>query len=309
MKEIAGILALCGIMVSSATFSQNLCDSVLYGGKWYHGIQIGNQCWMRENLDIGTMVTSTSDVAPHSNASDNGVIEKYCYDNNPAYCDQYGGLYDWSEMMQYSSIEGVQGICPSGWHVPTDAEWTILQSNYPQATAGTELKAGGSSGFNALSGGFRYSTGAFTNMGTSYAYWTSTMNAGSQYKAYFRYMSANYDSVSRVNDLIAYGFSVRCLRDQTTGMDYNEGGHSLSVYPVPSDGVFNIMLENPGDDFNSIFIEITDLMGRTVLSEKREGVNGTFQEQADLSGAPGGIYLLKIMINEKEYLSKKIVIR
>ena len=58
---------------------------------------------------------------------DNEVIEKYCYDNNPSNCDIYGGLYQWNETMQYTITQGVQGICPPGWHIPTDDEWKILE--------------------------------------------------------------------------------------------------------------------------------------------------------------------------------------
>ena len=58
--------------------------------------------------------------------TNNGIIEKYCYDNDPVNCATYGGLYQWDEMMQYTTQQGTQGICPAGWHLPTDAEWTIL---------------------------------------------------------------------------------------------------------------------------------------------------------------------------------------
>ncbi len=67
--------------------------------------------------------------------TDNGVIEKYCYDNDSANCDEYGGLYHWNEMMYYTTIQGVRGICPGGWHLPTNDEWKILEgtvdSQYP----------------------------------------------------------------------------------------------------------------------------------------------------------------------------------
>jgi len=58
--------------------------------------------------------------------SNNWLIEKYCYDNNSDNCDEYGGLYQWNEMMEYTTTPGVQGICPTGWHLPTINEWTLL---------------------------------------------------------------------------------------------------------------------------------------------------------------------------------------
>jgi len=89
-------------------------SKVNYGGKAYNTVLIGDQCWLKENLDIGTMITSSP--------SNNGIIEKYCYGNIESNCDIYGGLYQWDEAMQYATIEGAKGICPDGWYIPTLAE-------------------------------------------------------------------------------------------------------------------------------------------------------------------------------------------
>ena len=58
--------------------------------------------------------------------TDNGIPEKYCYDDIPDNCDKYGGLYQWDEMLQFSTKNG-QGICPDGWHISKDEEWKILE--------------------------------------------------------------------------------------------------------------------------------------------------------------------------------------
>ncbi len=63
-------------------------------GNVYNTVQIGNQCWMKENLKVGTRINGSQ------NMSDNGFVEKYCYNNDPANCDVYGGLYQWDEMVQ-----------------------------------------------------------------------------------------------------------------------------------------------------------------------------------------------------------------
>lgn len=87
-------------------------------GNYYGTVRIGNKCWMKENL----RVTRNS----------NGVsIARTCYDNSSANCRIYGGLYSWETIMDGASSSstnpsGVQGICPSGWHVPSDAEWAEL---------------------------------------------------------------------------------------------------------------------------------------------------------------------------------------
>ncbi len=89
--------------------------TVTYEGQIYNTVQIGSQCWFRENLNVGIRVNGGS------YQTNNGQIEKVCYYHEPGYCEIYGGLYCWEEMMQYSTLEGSQGICPTGWHIPTAA--------------------------------------------------------------------------------------------------------------------------------------------------------------------------------------------
>ena len=91
------------------------------GGVSYITVEIGNQVWMAENLNIGTLIDSSL------NQSDNNLIETYYYHNDSILGTLYGGLYQWDEMMQYESSEGIQGICPQGWHIPTDDQWKILE--------------------------------------------------------------------------------------------------------------------------------------------------------------------------------------
>jgi uncharacterized protein (TIGR02145 family) len=87
-------------------------------GNVYNTVLIGDQCWMAENLN------TTRDAAGNN-------ITRYCYNNDSERCEQYGGLYTWHTLMNGQSSSngnpsGVQGICPAGWHVPSDAEWTQL---------------------------------------------------------------------------------------------------------------------------------------------------------------------------------------
>jgi len=168
--------------------------------------------------------------------TDNGVIEKYCYDNDTNNCNTYGGLYQWDEMMQYTTQQGAQGICPDGWHVPSDEEWKILEgavdSQYPVGDpewdqhgfrgydAGTNLKttSGWSYGngtdlygFAALPGGYRYGNGFFYGIG-SYGYWWSFTEYSSSY-AWYRTLRYYYDGVRRSSNYKTSGFSLRCLKD------------------------------------------------------------------------------------------------
>jgi uncharacterized protein (TIGR02145 family) len=191
--------------------------TITYGSQVYNTIQFGSQCWMKENLNIGSMTNGSSD------QSNNGTIEKYCYDNNLNNCNTYGGLYQWDEMMQYSTTEGVQGICPPGWHIPTDAEWCILEQEIDSGVicestswrgldAGMKMKTGGSSGFDALMGGMRQTYGTyFTAVTFSGYFWTST--EFNSFESYFRRFNTSYHTVERNDRSKSEGRSVRCVKD------------------------------------------------------------------------------------------------
>lgn len=215
-----------------------VCGQDIYDsrdGQTYGTVLIGSQCWMSENLNIGTKINSSG---PGYLQTDNGVIEKYCYDNATNFCDVYGGLYEWGEMMQYATTEGVQGICPAGWHIPTDDEWKILEGtvdsqygvgdpewdgqNWRGFDAGNNLKSTsgwGSSGngtdlygFSALPAGHRKGNpGDFQFLGGATDLWTSTEFDGST--ALLRSLWGSMDEVDRPSQSKSYGYSVRCLKD------------------------------------------------------------------------------------------------
>jgi uncharacterized protein (TIGR02145 family) len=191
-------------------------------GNSYNTVQIGDQCWMKENLKVGTIVSGDQ--------TNNGIIEKDCYENDPANCDVYGGLYQWDEMMQYSIIPGIKGICMSGWHLPTDEEWTTLSTYLGgENVAGGKMKTTGtieegtglwyspntgatnSSGFTGLPGGLRFTDGLFGYLSYSGNWWSSTQYDASN--AWNRYLTYSIANVVRYNYNKAHGFSVRCLKD------------------------------------------------------------------------------------------------
>jgi uncharacterized protein (TIGR02145 family) len=220
-----------GTCTFSVTVASSPCGVPLsYGGQNYNTVQIGTQCWMADNLNIGVMIDGSS------NQTNNSTIEKYCYDNNSVNCITYGGLYQWEEMMQYSTDPGAKGICPGGWHLPTDAEWMTLEEEVESTTgidwnstgwrgtdAGGNLKETGtshwqspntgatnSSGFEALSGGSRFPDETFNNLTSRANYWSSSENGSDAWGHNLGYENAqmhrNYYNKT-------YGFSVRCLRD------------------------------------------------------------------------------------------------
>lgn len=200
-------------------------------GNTYQTIVIGNQEWMAENLNIGTMINGVND------QTDNGVIEKYCYDDDPANCEIYGGLYQWNEMMQYTTIESTQGVCPVGWHLPSDEDFKELEMflgmtqseadafNWRGTNQGSKL-AGNfelwydgpleydsefqTSGFFALPGGLRaYNSGYFQNTSAT-GFWTSK---GVGEYAINRVIGYDLTQVYRIYYLLDYGCSVRCVKD------------------------------------------------------------------------------------------------
>jgi len=208
--------------------------TVTYEGQVYNTIQIFSQCWLKENLNVGTMIPGTQEM------SNNSIIEKYCYNNNINNCTTYGGLYQWDEMMQYTTTQGVQGICPLGWHIPTDEEWKVLEgavdSQYGigdtewdigwesrgfdaglnlRSTSGWSFNGNGTDlfGFSGLPGGYRSLSGYFLySIGDNGYWWTSTENLSSN--VWFRDLSYDSPEVNRgYYGYKASGFSVRCLRD------------------------------------------------------------------------------------------------
>jgi uncharacterized protein (TIGR02145 family) len=209
--------------------------SVTYGGQTYNTVQIGDQCWMKENLNIGNMVNSVNTDASHSECHNNGVIEKYCYQNNPAMCSTYGGLYTWDEMMQYSHNAGSQGICPSGWHIQTDQEWCTLNlyldgsvdcntTDVTGTTVGNKLKESGTahwytpnagatneSGFTALAAGYRDPDGYFNLMPAAAFFWESYEYSTTQ--GVYRFLGYDGGYIGRLNYDVNTGMSVRCLKN------------------------------------------------------------------------------------------------
>ena len=204
---------------------------VNYEGQAYNTVLIGNQCWLKENLNVGTLIGGNIEM------SDNGAIEKYCYENNPINCDTYGGLYQWDEMMEYSNIQGTQGICPPGWHIPTDDELKILEgtvdSQFPVGDpawnhlfdrghdAGLNLKStsgwySGGCGFDLycftfLPSGSRHYNGFFVYLVSHGGIWTS-----SEYNtenAWRRSLNYEDDGVIRYFADKNFGHSIRCLKD------------------------------------------------------------------------------------------------
>ncbi|MFM2392796.1 MAG: hypothetical protein RLZZ546_778 [Bacteroidota bacterium] len=198
--------------------------TVTYGGQTYNTILMPDgRWWMAENLNIGTMINGTT------NMTNNGTIEKYCYNNNAANCATYGGLYQWNEMMQYVTTEGAQGICPTGWHVPSEAEWDLLVNSLPSppnTDQGSRLSSNetlwtdgeldqnqnfGTSGFSSIPGGLVAYPGIYGFIYDESYYWTSNGEGNLAVNRAIFYDAPNGPFSG--SGLKTNGGSVRCIQD------------------------------------------------------------------------------------------------
>jgi len=191
-----------------------------YDGNYYNTIKIGNQIWMAENLKVthypdGTVIPLVTNTTTWENLGVND--DAYCYyENSTDSAAKYGALY---------TYVAATNACPTGWHLPTDVEWTDLKNYiniFHSGNEGTALKStsGWNSsgngtddyGFTALPGGYRDgSNGVFNDVGNN-GYWWSSTSVGFN-DAYYRYLMYNQPLVYRISGDRSYGFSVRCVKD------------------------------------------------------------------------------------------------
>jgi uncharacterized protein (TIGR02145 family) len=216
----------------------------------------GTQVWMAANLNVGTQIPASTT---------QGLGDKWCYNDNAANCTTYGGLYQWTTVVQISNTflstlygtqpwmtcdpcgsSGRQGICPAGYHVPTDLEWSRYEycienniaptgstplSTFQTTTGwrgsttagvgpGDKMKVTSSntpswdgtntSGFSALPAGSAFS-GSFGHLGAGAYFWSATENSSTL--AWGRILYTGNAPSGRVNYVKTNGFSVRCLKN------------------------------------------------------------------------------------------------
>ncbi len=208
------------------TFKTLLLMDILFvtdiDGNIYHKVTIGTQTWLVENLKT----TKYRNGDPIENVIENAAWSKlvtgaYCWFNNDAatYKETYGALYNWY------AVNDSRNIAPTGWHVPTDAEWaTLITFLGGESVAGGKLKESGtthwtspnsatnSTGFTALPGGPRYDyDGSFGFVGPNGYWWSST--AGDATLAWYRNIYYYNTTVLHNTDGKKSGYSVRCIKD------------------------------------------------------------------------------------------------
>jgi uncharacterized protein (TIGR02145 family) len=196
-------------------------EAVDYEGHLYPSVQIFEQCWLKEDLRVGTTIHGDSSM------KDNGIIERYCYANDEKHCDVYGGLYQWDELMQYTTTEATQGICPLGWHVASNGEFETMQdSSMAHGYLADGLKESGTShwlspslssnfvGFTALPAGYKQSiNGVFKMIQEGCDYYTSTSYEPNPEMVYYHSMYYASSWMGTGGVWKTHGDSVRCVKD------------------------------------------------------------------------------------------------
>jgi len=219
-SSVASSSSSAAVSSSSVEYVGGSCNASDYGR-----VEIGGQVWMAKNW--GCYAAGSK-----------------CYNNDPANCNKYGRLYYWATAMKLSDncytstcssqiTTKHQGICPSGWHIPSDADWNVLvkfvnpscSDNTTCAGAGTKLKARESwnsysgvpsgtddFGFAALPGGGGTSGSYFDGVGNGGYWWSASENNANF--AYYRRMGNYGEDVDRYGSYKGYSLSVRCVEDE-----------------------------------------------------------------------------------------------
>jgi uncharacterized protein (TIGR02145 family) len=342
MKKI--IVLAVGLMVF--TFKTQAQATVTdFDENVYTTVEIGTQIWMAENLKVthyadGTIIPYITDNSQWGSLGDNETDDAFCYYENDANGEAtaFGALYSWAAAMGDNAVSsnavpsGVQGVCPDGWHLPSNAEWTILQDyliangyNFDGSTSGNEIAkslaatsgwtanttagnpgndqtSNNSTGFTAFAGGTRSnaSTGIFTGIESKGIWWSSTEYATDNSMSYRSLIQYNYDNFMLYFNPKSNGFSVRCLSNSSVsiGNKKMDEGNRHPLYPNPASNMFYI----DNTDSKSIVVQICNILGECVLQTE---LNNT-KNGIDVNALPNGIYIVKLKGDNWQEQSKFI---
>lgn len=272
-------------------------------GNVYNTVTIDNQIWMKENLKTTRYNDGTA--IPFVNSASIVHTPAYFWYNNDeaAYKAIYGALYNGGAVVSYR-----YKLCPVGWHVPSDEEWTKLSSYLRgDSIAGKKLKEVGTvhwaipndatneSGFTALPGGHRTYTGDFSDVGKKAYFWSSS--GGS--RAFIRELHNDASEMFRITSADwESGFCVRCLADTlASSVTDIKDSEEISIFPNPANSV--VYIKNIKS--LNLLVSVLDLQGKELLSKQIDS-----DSSIDISNLNKGIYIFKC-INEKMVLTHKII--
>ncbi|HZK24421.1 MAG TPA: FISUMP domain-containing protein, partial [Oscillospiraceae bacterium] len=265
-------------------------------GNVYKFVTIGNQVWMAENLKYLPVV-----VKPSTESRTDPHYYVYDYDGTNVNAAKktdnystYGVLYNWPAAMARSASSTanpskVQGVCPTGWHLPSDVEWTqLIDYLGGDEAAGGKLKETGTAhwdspnrgatnetGFTALPGGYRNNTGTFNYIGYYGTWWSATENNATD--AWNRYMSHNNSAVYRNDNDKEVGFSVRCVRDYATNSKGTGYGTTDSFATYQEDESIGTFTDSTDDGSKGTGYGTTD----SFATYQEDESAGTFTDSRD----------------------------
>lgn len=290
MKKTIFVLAMLAYF-SIKCQAQTVTD---YDGNVYNTVTIGTQVWLVENLKV----THYNNGDPIPNVTGNTewfnlTTGAYCdYSNVPANSTTYGRIFN-----SYV-VDDSRGLCPTNWHVPTNAEWSTLTTFLGGLSiAGGKLKEAGTthwnspntdatneSGFTALPGGGRGDYGSFIGIG-QYGTWYSSTEAN---PGFFWHRGMSYTSGEVTDGYGAgmYGFSVRCIYDFPTQINQIKDHERLEIYPNPARDRINITC----DDKHILKMQVFNMIGVCILQGDLNNTTNTF----DLSVLSKGVYMVRI---------------
>jgi uncharacterized protein (TIGR02145 family) len=319
MKKIFALLFI-GYASIYAQLPNYLNPNLTYGsvtdvdGNTYATIAIGTQVWMAENLrttkfNNGDQIQNIADDNQWVNTTN--AAWTY-YDNFSLYENPYGKLYN------YYAVTDSRYICPMGWHVPIDAEWTFL-TNYlgGLSIAGGKMKSTGitywntpnegatnESGFSGLPSGLRSFT--FYDIGTNARFWSATISGGGS--VIIRRLYKDYKTIGREFESSEYtGLSIRCLNDFPNSINKNNDDINLNLKTYPNIAEDFINVEYTLNEKENITISLLNIEGKPIKVFGNENQIAGFKRIfLDVTDIPSGIYMLKITGNRTNAHTKII---
>jgi len=293
---------------------------------------------MKENLNVGSKIVSTAT----PNQTNNGVIEKYCYNDLDANCTDFGGLYQWAEMVKYFrgstndnsmtpalGTSNLQGICPPGWHIPSSTEWATMIKIYDGAFNGTSVNVSNTAGAKFKETGTTHwnSPNTSADNASSFSAFGGGIYSGSytvfkylghyacvddvNYSSKYVYFKNDNTQVVIYSEVKANALSVRCLKgagiDMGLGIENNklDIGEIMDVFPNPASQNLNFNFKKSEPQDAHVFI--VNSVGETVFSTLLLKDNFSINNSIRVENLPKGNYFFKVEINNKVY-SKKIII-
>lgn len=274
------------------TKAQTVTD---FDGNLYNTVTIGTQVWLKENLKVTHY--NNGDEIPNVPGNTTWVslsTGAYCnYQNNASLAPAYGRLYNWF------AVNDSRGICPTGWHIATDAEWTTLTDLLGGETvAGGKLKEAGTLhwsspntgatnevGFTAFGGGYRSNTASYTGFGGIGSWWCSTESTTTD--AWARGIFNDAVHVDRGGYYEKnIGFSVRCIMNDVSGTNSPIFKDKILIYPNPAED--RIYINCCGNQKKEV--KIYNLIGKCII---QLSLNESISE-VDLHDLSTGPYVIEI---------------